>query len=87
VHLLTLVYEVLEPIVGGFDLAGHVGKFEADDGVVDEFLAERAALVGVFHGFFVADARETKALDNDADTLVVEVCHEDWIVGLVSVSD
>jgi hypothetical protein len=38
VHLLTLVYEVLEPIVGGFDLAGHVGKFEADDGWSMSFL-------------------------------------------------
>jgi hypothetical protein len=59
-------------------LAGHVGEFHADDGVVDEFFAEGAALVGIFDGFFVADAREAEGLDDDADTFVVEVGHDDY---------
>ena len=54
-----------------------MGEFHADDGVVDEFLAEGLALVCVLHGFFVADTREAQALDDDADALVVEVGHDD----------
>lgn len=84
VHLFALVDNVFKPIVGGFDLAGHVGELEPDDGVVNELLAEGVALVCVFHGFFVTDAREAEALDDDADTFVVEVRHEDWFIGLVS---
>lgn len=45
--------------------------------MVDEFLAEGTALVCVFYGFFVADAGEADALDDDADALVVEVRHDD----------
>lgn len=48
-------------------------EFEPDDGVVDEFLAEGAALVGVLDRFLVADAAEADALDDDAYSLVVEV--------------
>jgi hypothetical protein len=36
-------------------------------------LAEGAAFVGVFDALFEADAGEADALDDDADTLVVEV--------------
>lgn len=46
--------------------------------MVNEFLTKGAALVGVFHGFFVADAGEANALDYYADAFVVEVCHYDW---------
>lgn len=53
-------------------------EFEPDDGVLDEFLAEGAALVGVFHGFFIADAREAEALDDDADAFVVEIRHDNY---------
>ena len=84
-HGLALVDQALEPAVGGFDLAGHVRELEADDGVVDEGLAEGAALVGVLDGFFVADAGEAQALDDDADALVVEVRHDDC--GRESVSE
>ena len=66
-----------EPGVGGFDLPRHVCEFETDYGVVDEFFAEGAAVVGVFYGFFVADAGEAEALDYYADAFVVEVCHDD----------
>lgn len=76
-HDVTLVNQVLHPIVRGFDLASHVCKLEADDGVVDELLAESAALVSVLDGLFVADAGETNALNNYAYPLVVEVCHDD----------
>src|SRR5277367_1585540 len=68
VHLLALVDERFEPRIRGFDLSRHVRELEPDDGVVDEFCAEGAALVGVFHAFFVADAREAEALDDYADT-------------------
>jgi hypothetical protein len=34
--------------------------------------------VGVFYGFFVADAGEAEALDYDAYAFVVEVCHDDY---------
>lgn len=82
-HGLALVDDVLEPRVRRLDLARHVGELEADDGVVDELLAEGAALGAVLYGFFVADAREAEALDDDADALVVEVGHDDWSVLVV----
>jgi hypothetical protein len=53
-------------------------ELEADDGVVDEFCAEGAVLVGVFHAFFVANAGEAEALNDYADAFVVEVCHNDF---------
>ena len=77
-HSLGLVHERLEPGLGGFNLAGHVRELETDDGVVDERLTEGATLVCVFESFLVADARETEALDDDADAFMVEVCHYDW---------
>ena len=52
-------------------------ELEPNDGVVDKFLAEGAALVGVFYRFFVADAGEAEALDDDADAFVVEIRHDD----------
>jgi hypothetical protein len=74
---LALEDEVLKPVVGGLDLAGHVGQLHADDGMLDELLAKGLALVGVLDGFFVADAGESQGLDDDAHTLVVEVGHDD----------
>jgi hypothetical protein len=53
-----------------------VGELQPDDGVADEFLAEGAALVGVFDGFFVADSGKSDALDYYSNTLVVEICHD-----------
>ena len=55
-----------------------MGQLETDDGVIDQLLAEGAALVGVFDGFFVTDSREADALDDDADTLMVEVRHDNY---------
>lgn len=76
-HALALEDDVLEPVVGGFDLAGHVSELHADDRVVDQALPEGLALVGVLHGFLVADTGEAAALDDDSDALVVEVGHND----------
>ena len=75
-HDLALVDEIFEPVVRGFDLAGHVRELHADDGVVDESLAKGLALVGVFHGFLIADAGEADTLDYYADAFMVEVCHD-----------
>ena len=77
-HELALVHQVLEPVVAGLDLARHMRQLEADDGVVDEFLAEGLALVRVLDAFLVADAGESDGLDDDADALVVEVCHDNF---------
>lgn len=54
-----------------------MGEFETDHRVVDEPLAECLSFVGIFDGFFVADAGETDALDDDADAFVVEIGHDD----------
>ena len=78
VHVLALVHDVLEPVVRGLDLTSHVRELHADNGVLDEFLAEGAALASVLDGFLVADAGKADGLDDDADTLVVEVGHDDW---------
>ena len=77
VHGRALVDDVLEPVVGGFDLAGHVGELHTDNGVVDELDAEGGSLAAVFDRFFVADAGEADTLDDDSNTLVVEVGHDD----------
>lgn len=55
-----------------------MGEFETDDGVVNKFLAEGTTFVGVLYGFFVTDSGEAEALDDDADSFVVEVCHDDY---------
>lgn len=39
----------------------------------DELLAEGPSFVGVFDALFVANTGEADALDDDADTFVVEV--------------
>lgn len=75
-HALALKDDVLQPVVGGLDLPGHVGQLHADDGVVDQLLAECATLVGVLHGLLVADTGEADTLDDDTDTLVVKVGHD-----------
>lgn len=46
--------------------------------MVDELLAKRLTLVGVFDGLFVADSGETDALDDDANSFMVEVRHDDY---------
>ena len=61
----------------GLDLARHVRELHADDRVVDQAFPKRLALVRVLHRLLVADAGEAEALDDDADTLVVEVGHDD----------
>jgi len=70
------VDEGLQPGVGSFDLPRHVRELETDNWVLDEFLAECPALVGVLYGFLVADAGEADALDDDTDAFVVEVRHD-----------
>lgn len=45
--------------------------------MVDQSLTECAAFVGVFHRFFVAYSRVSEGLDDDSDSLVVEVGHDD----------
>lgn len=86
VHLLALVDQVLEPVIRGLDLARHMCEFEADDGVIDETLAESLALMGVLDALFVADASEANTLDDDTNALVVEVGHDN-LETLVLLSD
>lgn len=57
-------------------------KLHSDDRVVNELLAESAALVRILHAFFVADTREAETLDDDANALVIEVGHDDYHVML-----
>ena len=53
-----------------------MGKFETDDGVVDESFAKCLPLMCVFDGFFETDTREADALDDDANPFMIEVGHE-----------
>lgn len=78
IHDHGLVDDVLEPVPRGFDLAGHICELHPDDGVIDQSLAEGLALVGVFDGFFVANARVPHGLNYDAHTFVVEVCDDNY---------
>lgn len=59
-------------------MASHEGKFHADDSVIDESLAKRLALVAVLDGFLVADTGETDSLDDDSNSLVVEVGYDGY---------
>lgn len=77
VHLLALVDDVLQPRRRGLDLPCHVCQFHADHGMVDQLLAERLSLGCIFDRFLVAHPRESCALDDDSDALVVEVGHDD----------
>lgn len=74
---LALEDQVLEPGVGGLDSNGHVGELGSDDGVLDQRLAKGLSLVGVLAGLLVADSRGSVGLDDDTDSLVVEVGHDD----------
>lgn len=85
-HLLALVDQALHPRVRGLDLAGHMRELHADNSMIDEFLAESPALMSVFDALLVADAGEADALDDDADTLMVEVRHQD-LESLVLLAD
>lgn len=59
-------------------MARHMCEFQTDDWVLDELFTERTALVGVFDGFFVADTGEAEALDDNTNTFMIEVCHDNW---------
>ena len=60
-----------------------MGQLESNYGMVDEFLAEGATLVGVFDRLLVADTTESETLDDDTDTFMVEVCHDDYPAGQI----
>ena len=55
-----------------------MGQLESDDWVVYQLLPKCLPLIGVFYTFLKADSGETQALDDNADTLVVEVGHDDF---------
>ncbi|KAI7180580.1 acyl-CoA dehydrogenase NM domain-like protein [Hortaea werneckii] len=76
-HLLALEDQALHPRIRGFDLSGHMRQLHTDDRMVDELLAKRPPLVRILHALLVADSRESQALDDDSDALVVEVGHDD----------
>lgn len=81
VHDVALVHEIFQPVVRSFDLASHVGQFQTDDWVIDESLAESAAFVCVLDRLLVTNSGEADALNNYADTLVVEVGHYHYGLG------
>lgn len=77
VHRLALVDDVLQPVVCCLDLTGHVRQLHPNHGMVDEPLAEGAALVGILHRLFITHPGEPDTLDHNANTLVIEVGHDD----------
>jgi hypothetical protein len=60
-------------------------KLQSNDWVLNQLLAECFALVGVFYRLLEAHPRESYALNDDTDPLVVEVGHDDY--GMVSSED
>lgn len=78
VHDITLVNNILEPVVGSLNLPGHVCKFQPDDWMVNEPFTKSTSLVSVFYRFLVADSGEANTLDDYSDTLMVEVGHNHW---------
>lgn len=77
VEHLALEDQVLEPGVSGLNSNGHVGELGSDDGVLNQRLAKGLSLVGVLAGLLVTDSRSSVGLDDDADSLVVKVGHDD----------
>lgn len=77
VEHLALEDQVLEPGVGGLDSDGHVSELGSDNRVLDQGLAEGLSLVGVLAGLLVTDSRSSVGLDDDSNSLVVEVGHDD----------
>jgi hypothetical protein len=77
IHFAALVEHSFEPRPSCFDLASHVCKLQTDDGMVNKALSKRLALVCILHGLFVTDTCVPHALNDDADTLVVEIGHDD----------
>lgn len=51
--------------------------------MVDEWLTKGATLVSILHCLLVADAREAKALDDNADAFMIEIGHDDCLATLV----
>lgn len=45
--------------------------------MLNQFLAESSSFVGVFDGLLKANAGEAGALNDYANSFVVEVCHND----------
>lgn len=76
-HLIALEDQVFHPVEGGFDLACHMRKLEPYDRMVDKAFPKGASLMSIFHGFFVANAREAYALDDYTHPLMIEVGHDD----------
>lgn len=74
-HDVTLVDNVLQPVVRGFNLPCHVGQLKPDNRVVDQFLAERAAFVRVFDGFLIANTGEADTLNDYTNTFMIEIGH------------
>ena len=58
-----------------------MGELEPDDGVLDKLFAKGAAFICVLYRLLKADARESEALNDDANALVVEVGHNDCGTG------
>ena len=54
-----------------------MGELEPDDWVLDKLVAKCAAFICVLDRLLEAYARETEALDDYANALVVEVGHND----------
>lgn len=61
-------------------MTGHMSELETDHGVVDELLAKSSTFVCIFDAFFVADAGETKTLDDYTNSFVVEVRHDNYSI-------
>lgn len=78
VHDITLVNNILEPVIRSLNLPGHVCKFQPDDWVVNEPFTKSTSLVSVFYGFLIADSGEAKTLNYYSDTLMIEVGHDHW---------
>jgi len=62
----------------GLNLPRHMRELHSDNRMVNKSLPKRLSLVCVFHAFVVADACEAGGLDCDSETLVVEVCHDNF---------
>lgn len=75
VHDITLVNNILKPVVGSLNLPGHVRKFQPDHWVVNEPFTKSTSLVSIFYRFLIADSGEANTLNDYSDTLMVEVGH------------
>lgn len=75
-QVVDLIDDLLGPGLKSLDLLRHKTKLVSDDRLLDELLAKGFALCGPGQGIFETSTCTPQALEDDPETLVVEITHD-----------